>query len=434
MKYKTITLFCLMVALLAQAQYTNPGFYRVHNAYSDGYISIKGTHFEWSLKPDAFWPCILMLTDSAQISDPGSIIYIPSKTQTSLYAQGVSTYSLTGLWMEIDTAKAREGGKDTYIAITETMVQGKMMRCLFRDDGLGLTAGGLDKTPARWWIEPVNEASIDSSFLGLAPVSDIVTDADGWYWATMCVDYPVLLPIDGGVEGAYTISEVKMGVDSLYYASPVKVYAQGDTVPAATPMLFKCKAGYASGNKIIPVGDIANNTTFPLVNDMLMGNYFSIFSNHCNFQDASIMTDYIPEQATTASIDNLALGVDENGRLGFYPQAEGTYMAANTAWLNISGMESKDGVTSVILGEAPQAPEAIVVKGDANGDGVVSIKDVSAIIDYLMGIGEMPGQLAADNDVATINQEAADVNGDGKVSIQDVSCLIDLILEPKEEQ
>ena len=146
------------------------------------------------------------------------------------------------------------------------------------------------------------------------------------------------------------------------------------------------------------------------------------------------MTDYIPEQATTASIDNLALGVDENGRLGFYPQAEGTYMAANTAWLNISGMESKDGVTSVILGEAPQAPEAIVVKGDGNGDGGVSIKDVSAIIDYLMGIGEMPGQLAADNDVATINQEAADVNGDGKVSIQDVSCLIDLILEPKEEQ
>ena len=56
------------------------------------------------------------------------------------------------------------------------------------------------------------------------------------------------------------------------------------------------------------------------------------------------------------------------------------------------------------------------VKGDVNGDGDVSIDDVTELIDYLLaGAGD-------------INLTNADVNGDGNVSIDDVTELIDYLL------
>jgi len=55
-------------------------------------------------------------------------------------------------------------------------------------------------------------------------------------------------------------------------------------------------------------------------------------------------------------------------------------------------------------------------RGDANGDGHVSIADVSAIIDHLLG-----------GSLDEFQREAADTNTDGEVSIADVSTLIDMI-------
>lgn len=55
-------------------------------------------------------------------------------------------------------------------------------------------------------------------------------------------------------------------------------------------------------------------------------------------------------------------------------------------------------------------------RGDANGDGHVSIADVSAIIDHLLG-GELD----------EFQREAADVTTDGEITIGDVTALIDLL-------
>ena len=57
-----------------------------------------------------------------------------------------------------------------------------------------------------------------------------------------------------------------------------------------------------------------------------------------------------------------------------------------------------------------------VMMGDVNGDNNVSIADVTALIDYLLG-----------SDV-TINYDAADVNNDTNVTIADVTALIDMLL------
>lgn len=426
---------CLLAAIVASAQYSGAGFYRVHSACTDRYISIKGTKFAKSTNADAFWTCIKMLDDSAQMYDPGSIIYIPSMQQTSLCAQGVSTYTLTGLLMEVDTANVMEGGLPTYIATTEYYDEriSNEFHCIFREFGVGLTAGVFERFESHWWIEPVNEESIETSYLGVKPVNEAMPDADGYYWATICCDFPFLLPAGGGVEGAYTIQEVKMGSDSLYYAAPVLVSGQGEVVPAATPVLLKCTMGHPSGNKIVPVGQIANHTTMPIVNDMLMGNYFSNFINHASLYDPSVLSEYVPDQATVASETNLALGVDDEGRLGFYPMPEGSYMAANTAWLTTAALDL-EGVTAVYLGEAPvnEDPEPEpVIKGDVDGNGELNVGDATRLIAYLMSYNPEEAQLeneGSTSDDVNINYEAADFNSDGQVNITDAALLISVLL------
>ena len=55
--------------------------------------------------------------------------------------------------------------------------------------------------------------------------------------------------------------------------------------------------------------------------------------------------------------------------------------------------------------------------GDVNGDGNVTIADVTNLIDYLLGNGNV-----------VIDERAADFNGSGDVTIADVVCLIDYLL------
>lgn len=61
-----------------------------------------------------------------------------------------------------------------------------------------------------------------------------------------------------------------------------------------------------------------------------------------------------------------------------------------------------------------EIPDYIV--GDANGDGRISIADVSAIADYLLGKPD-----------ADFDENAADANMDGRISIIDVSTIIDML-------
>ncbi len=60
---------------------------------------------------------------------------------------------------------------------------------------------------------------------------------------------------------------------------------------------------------------------------------------------------------------------------------------------------------------------ASYLKGDADGDGLVSVADASVLIDYILN--------GDDNDII---MECADVDGDGNITVADVGDLIDTIL------
>ena len=87
----------------------------------------------------------------------------------------------------------------------------------------------------------------------------------------------------------------------------------------------------------------------------------------------------------------------------------------NTAFFEVTSTTNKYTVRDVTDIYLPYLDPQVLV-GDVNGDNNVSIADVTALIDYLLG-----GNV-------TINAEAADVNGDTNVTIADVTALIDMLL------
>ena len=78
-----------------------------------------------------------------------------------------------------------------------------------------------------------------------------------------------------------------------------------------------------------------------------------------------------------------------------------------------------DGVEFVLPVESCQVQLlAQQLRGDANGDCMVTIADVSFLIDYLLAGCQ-----------SSVHTQNADLNADGVVTIADVSSLIDLLLE-----
>ena len=78
-------------------------------------------------------------------------------------------------------------------------------------------------------------------------------------------------------------------------------------------------------------------------------------------------------------------------------------------------------VLSIIFGllllSIPVEAGSATLRGDVDGNGTVSISDVSALIDYLLT-----------DDASEVNLENAEVSGDGLINVNDVSVLIDYLL------
>ena len=90
-----------------------------------------------------------------------------------------------------------------------------------------------------------------------------------------------------------------------------------------------------------------------------------------------------------------------------------TIALRNTLFTTIAGIEIPFGDETCTV-----SVPVIGIKGDVNGDGSISISDVTALIDYLLS-GNANG----------INLVDADCNTDGSISISDVTALIDRLLQ-----
>lgn len=97
----------------------------------------------------------------------------------------------------------------------------------------------------------------------------------------------------------------------------------------------------------------------------------------------------------------------------YSPTVEGAHQAA----LKVKNQSDETKHTIYLVGEATPEPVVVPVAGDVDGDGRVTIADVTVLIDYLLT-----------GDSNSINPETADVDGDGKITVADITALIDIIL------
>ena len=160
-----------------------------------------------------------------------------------------------------------------------------------------------------------------------------------------------------------------------------------------------------------------------------------------NFNNGSMMTeeDGIYTATFTATVPNtfilfarkLGDGVDWNTRYVFGPSSEGDWwMPADVA--EQGGTIDVDDDDPVKLPNAGEYTITInandytfkierladpVLRGDVNSDGEVDIRDVTALIDYLL------------DETTVINQANADVDDKQGISITDVTALIDILLD-----
>lgn len=103
------------------------------------------------------------------------------------------------------------------------------------------------------------------------------------------------------------------------------------------------------------------------------------------------------------------------------------FIALSLALVQGMAAEFPSGMLPFGIGELPSSPEELVVtqetstktggttspKGDVNGDGFVTIADVTEVVDIIL---------------EGSNNLAADVNGDNMITVADLTELIDIIL------
>lgn len=180
---------------------------------------------------------------------------------------------------------------------------------------------------------------------------------------------------------------------SPYMGEPVYIFQPDDS----TVMVYNLMGqGYVM-NKMILHAD--NTVTYPL---QVMG-YNSeqgAYTYNCTLADDNDSTLTVGCQGTVSST------VIDLGDVAVYAPVDG----ANTEIYSNFKLTLNDGYQFVL-------PSPYLL-GDANGDKIVNISDVTFLIDYLL----------SNEPVGLIRENAADVNRDGIINISDVTSLIDHLL------
>ena len=173
-----------------------------------------------------------------------------------------------------------------------------------------------------------------------------------------------------------------------------------NTVKALTALKHSCDA-------LIDNGDRASEVTF-----LTTGNTNLVaYTRHHNEQTALVVLN-LGTSAVNSIVSGLEAGewkraIDVNNISAGLTAIPVTLSATQSFSIPAGGYQV------YVKGE----PVPAYIIGDVNGDGEVSIGDVSALIDLLLGGGA---------DSATVKR--GDVNQDGELSIGDVSALIDILL------
>ena len=275
-------------ALNCMAQLNGTGFYRFRNAaQTTDYISIANDKFNYPQPfstacgglmealssagqaralecAGKFLETDIHLVNDADCIDPGSVIYAKKKNTSStndynLIGQGTSLLTLTtgtypgsvnlkfeDRYVTID--KVSGSGENTlYTAKIELKSSTSVpfygqpslgTRYLVDDNGKLAINSSNSAQNAKWYIEPVNHFNVKPE-----------VEFGGKYYTTLYV--PFAFKLSNNIEKAYAVT----AIDTDGSVQIEEVAANGETVPAGTPVILECTSNVTADCQLIPTGE-----------------------------------------------------------------------------------------------------------------------------------------------------------------------------------
>jgi hypothetical protein len=436
------------------AQLNGTGFYRFSNAdRTADYISIANDKFNFTTAigtacgglsqalssagqaralecAGKYLETDIHLVDDAECIDPGSIIYAKKKNTSStnydynLIGQGTSLLTLTTatypgtVKLQFDNRYATiekasgSGANSLYTAkielksSTSVILYGQPSlgtRYLVDDNGKLALNESKSAQNAKWYIKPV-------TYFNVKPEVEF----GGKYYTTMYV--PFAFKLSKNVEKAYAVT----AIDTDGSVQIEEVAANGETVPAGTPVVLECTSNVTADCQLIPTDaplftapDVSITADAPSAStatnytgtNLLKGNYYCNQDGTMTFSKPSGTGSFNANHYTARTNKMYTIGITASEKLGFV-KATGTAMPANKAWIEYEG--SAELVLPI---------ENNTLKGDVNHDGKVDVADVTTLVDYILG--NTPQGFDASN---------CNVNEDTKIDVGDVTSLVDIIL------
>ena len=126
-----------------------------------------------------------------------------------------------------------------------------------------------------------------------------------------------------------------------------------------------------------------------------------------------------------ATGDDTPIVGDGQGDSGSSSAAEGLKIVNQLTQSYIQYVSDAFGCYATEMGVLPELYEEMALKGDVNRDGEVTIADVTALVNILLG------KATEENDSDRYDFEAADVNGNGERTVADVTALVNILLGKK---
>lgn len=448
-------------SLPMNAQLSGTGFYRFRNAERTGeYISLANDKFNYSTAigtacggltqalssagqaralecAGKFLETDIHMVADADCIDPGSVVYAKKRNTNAsnydynLIGQGTSLLTLTtgtypgsiklqfdNRYVTIEKVSNTTGTSTLYTAMielassTSVPLYGKPSlgtRYLVDDGGKLAINESNSAQNAKWYIEPITHFNVKPE-----------VEFGGKFYTTLYVPYAFKL--SGQVLNAYVVTAIN--ADGTLELETVAT--AGGTVPAGTPVLLECGSNVTADCQLIPTGaplftapDPSLTTGAPAAStatnytgtNLLKGNYYCNTDGTMTFSTSSGTSSFNANNYTApTNPQKYVLGLTASGKLGFV-KATGTAMPANKAWLEYTGS------AELVL---PFETETTVL-GDVNRDGDVTIADVTALVNIILG-------KATEGDTHNYDFKAANVNEDDDITIADVTALVNMIL------
>ena len=455
--------FLIFVSLAAQAQLNGTGFYRFRNADRTGdYISLANDKCNYTTAigtacgglgqalssagqaralacAGKYLETDIHMVEDADCINPGSVVYAQKKNTNAsnfdynLIGQGTSLLTLTtgtypgSVQLQFDNRyvtieKSSGSGAETLYTAkielkssTSVILYGQPslgIRYLVDDGGKLAINASNSATNAKWYIEPVSHFNVSPE-----------VEFGGKYYTTLYVPYAFKL--SGQVEKAYAVSAI--ATDGTVEIGDA-IATTGGTVPAGTPVILECTSCAAADCQLIPTGSplftapdpslttgapAASTATNYLGTNILKGNYYCNQDGAMTFSTNGGTSSFNADNYTKPSNpDKYVLGITESGKLGFVkPDETVTAMPANKAWLEYTG-----NAEELVLPFEASKP------GDVNRDGDVTIADVTALVNIILG------KATEENNPDNYDFKAANVNGEDDITIADVTALVNIIL------